>query len=81
MIHSVTPSGVEHPADLSKHANEGNVIQSVTPSGVEHTARVRHSDCWPIVIQSVTPSGVEHHTTASIWEPLPRDPISDAFGR
>ena len=37
MIHSFTPSGVEHMSDASDHLAAAKVIHSFTPSGVEHS--------------------------------------------
>ena len=40
MIHSFTPSGVEHKKAFKYMENWGIVIHSFTPSGVEHVTMV-----------------------------------------
>ena len=64
MIHSFTPSGVEHSAVPAICASASGVIHSFTPSGVEHLATVALSIAQPRVIHSFTPSGVEHLVAA-----------------
>ena len=61
MIHSFTPSGVEHTDGMLRLRYAGFVIHSFTPSGVEHEERVADAVGKPaMVIHSFTPSGVEH---------------------
>ena len=59
MIHSFTPSGVEHRIDPWNERPLG-VIHSFTPSGVEHIAAPFVRRFSEYVIHSFTPSGVEH---------------------
>ncbi len=78
----MTPSGVEHYAEVTGVDRNSLVDQSVTPSGVEHSCHDLERFDDGGVDQSVTPSGVEHppSASASIKHQV-SGPISDAFGR
>ena len=76
MIHSFTPSGVEHLLDLRRTEVLGPVIHSFTPSGVEHLVRYVEPAAIVEVIHSFTPSGVEHDFCPTA---LAENPPGDSF--
>ena len=61
VIHSFTPSGVEHGKQGPQGKRQELVIHSFTPSGVEHLDELEQTiKVDEPVIHSFTPSGVEH---------------------
>ena len=60
VIHSFTPSGVEHNYPEPIELHDYRVIHSFTPSGVEHNYPEPIELHDYRVIHSFTPSGVEH---------------------
>ena len=82
VIHSFTPSGVEH-ALISAGLIAGRVvIHSFTPSGVEHRNISSPSEVREKVIHSFTPSGVEHlQQGRKPWQAAPGDSFVYAVRR